>query len=339
VGHTYRARVRHKDNTGRWSYWSEPVQFTASLPSVAAYQDALRITEINYNPCAVTPAELAAPGWNVTWNEQDFEFIELRNVSATAIDLTDVRFTQGFDFDFAPAFSLAAGQSAVIVKNPAAFAIRYPSVTPVGSYGTANLSNGGETVKLSFGNGTAIFEFAYDDAAPWPTTPDGTGPTLVLRDPAKPGLNHGDPAEWRASYLPKGNPGGHDLMTYAIWALSNPSAAGPGTDEDKDGFDNRLEYALSGDVSNSSTQRSPEAQFVTVSGSTYAQLTFTRRTEAGDVTFDVQFSHELVTWDIDGAIISSTVNNDGTTTQVWRSVDPVSARDRLFGRVEVTPVP
>ena len=29
AGRTYRARVRHKDNAGRWSHWSEPVQFVA----------------------------------------------------------------------------------------------------------------------------------------------------------------------------------------------------------------------------------------------------------------------------------------------------------------------
>ena len=30
-GATYRTRVRMKDTTGRWSRWSEPVQFTAAL--------------------------------------------------------------------------------------------------------------------------------------------------------------------------------------------------------------------------------------------------------------------------------------------------------------------
>jgi hypothetical protein len=29
AGHIYRARVRVKDSTGRWSHWSSPVQFTA----------------------------------------------------------------------------------------------------------------------------------------------------------------------------------------------------------------------------------------------------------------------------------------------------------------------
>ena len=32
VGHTYRARVRLKDATGRWSHWSPPVEFTAGAP-------------------------------------------------------------------------------------------------------------------------------------------------------------------------------------------------------------------------------------------------------------------------------------------------------------------
>lgn len=32
VGATYRLRVRLKDNAGRFSRWSEPIQFTATLP-------------------------------------------------------------------------------------------------------------------------------------------------------------------------------------------------------------------------------------------------------------------------------------------------------------------
>ncbi len=31
-GRTYRARVRHLNDTGRWSHWSEPVEFTAGAP-------------------------------------------------------------------------------------------------------------------------------------------------------------------------------------------------------------------------------------------------------------------------------------------------------------------
>jgi len=31
-GRTYRARVRYKDETGRWSHWSPPHQFVTSAP-------------------------------------------------------------------------------------------------------------------------------------------------------------------------------------------------------------------------------------------------------------------------------------------------------------------
>ena len=336
AGHTYRARVRHKDSTNRWSLWSDPLEFVAGTPDISVYAAALRITEINYNPSVPSPTETANPGWNALWNNEDFEFIELRNISGSPVDLTNLRFTKGIDYDFAPGTQLPAGASFALVKNPAAFAIRYPGVTPAGNFGTSNLANGGEEVKLSFGAGAAIIQFTYDDVSPWPVSPDGGGTTLVLKTPAKPGLNHGDPLEWRASYLPKGNPGGSDGYTYAIWAAGDPLLTSPAGDSDKDGFDNRLEYALFGNPASSSTAgRTPSAQFA----GGYATLTFTRRTEAQDAAFNVQFSDELMLWNIPASRVSATDNNDGTSTEVWRSTDPVSARPRLFGRVQVTVSP
>jgi hypothetical protein len=62
-GRTYRARVRHKDAGGRWSHWSAPFQFTAGEPDAGAWQQALAITEIMYNPIGGS----------------DYEFIELMN--------------------------------------------------------------------------------------------------------------------------------------------------------------------------------------------------------------------------------------------------------------------
>ena len=46
-GKTYRVRTRHKDNTGRWSLWSEPVQFTAGEPTPATL-----LHYWNFNPSA-----------------------------------------------------------------------------------------------------------------------------------------------------------------------------------------------------------------------------------------------------------------------------------------------
>src|SRR5690606_33369879 len=56
-GRTYRARVRMRDNTGRWSHWSAPYQFTATEPAgLTELQANLMISEIMYNPPGPAPA-------------------------------------------------------------------------------------------------------------------------------------------------------------------------------------------------------------------------------------------------------------------------------------------
>ena len=88
-GETYRAGVRHKDAGGRWSHWSAPVEFLVSPPDLARYAEALCVTELVYHPAAATPGKMANG-----WEDADFEFIELRNIGAVIIDLTDLRFTK-----------------------------------------------------------------------------------------------------------------------------------------------------------------------------------------------------------------------------------------------------
>jgi|TARA_B100000809_G_C14880389_1_gene438967 hypothetical protein len=49
-GDTYRVRVRMKDSSGRWSHWSDPVQFVVGESTSSPLIDGLRITEVNYDP-------------------------------------------------------------------------------------------------------------------------------------------------------------------------------------------------------------------------------------------------------------------------------------------------
>ena len=54
------ARVRHQDNTGRWSKWSDPVQFSVTAADVTAQLRAgLRFSEIMYNPPPPSAATVA----------------------------------------------------------------------------------------------------------------------------------------------------------------------------------------------------------------------------------------------------------------------------------------
>jgi hypothetical protein len=49
-------------------------------------------------------------------------------------------------------------------------------------WGTGFLNNNGAAIVLSNSAGVVLDSVNYDDAAPWPITPDGTGPSLELSD-------------------------------------------------------------------------------------------------------------------------------------------------------------
>jgi hypothetical protein len=335
-GHTYRARVRHRDNNGRWSRWSEPVQFAVGVPDVSVYRNALVISEVNYNPAPTTQTERDAG-----FLDSDlFEWIEVKNVSDAPADMTGLRFTKGADFDFPGGWTIPAGGFALVVKDVNAFRHRWGSAHDAiiaGSYGSANLSNGGEEIKLSYGAGTEVRAFLYDDNAPWPAAADGTGSTLVLKSPgAQP--DHTVAENWRASAAVGGSPGVDDLYTYALWSSQFPGIGDANANPDGDVLTNKLEYAFGGDPNIAGTapitgalQHFPAA----VPPGDYLTITFTRRSDAVDLTSTPQFSVDLIAWSAATALVSATTNPNGTVTETWRSSLPVNSTGRLYVRVQV----
>ncbi|NQU19688.1 MAG: lamin tail domain-containing protein, partial [Candidatus Nealsonbacteria bacterium] len=215
VGHAYRARVRMQDNTGRWSHWSDPVQFVTSDPNATALSNSLRITEIMYHPAEPTPAEATA-GFT---DKDQFEFIELHNIGAVPLDLSDVELTDGVHFVFGTGnvTSLAPDGYAVVVKDVDAFAQRYGSeVNVAGSYTveTEQLSNGGERITLADAQAGVLFDFDYNDADGWPGRADGKGASLVLIAPDDVPDGESvraeylsDPDNWQSSVAYLGTPG------------------------------------------------------------------------------------------------------------------------------------
>jgi hypothetical protein len=210
VGHTYRVRCKMKDNTGRWSHWSGPVQFVAGEPIPAGILENLRITELMYNP--------AGGG---AYNNDDYEFIELKNTADVPLDLTYVSFVDGITFDFndSNVVSLGGGEFVLVVRNQAAFESRYGTILSdriAGQYKgneQNSLKNSGEQIRLiDLWNGT-IARFDYSDGRGWPPAVDGAGHSLVPLDSAIPGqpyesLNYG--GNWRASTYVGGSPGQDD---------------------------------------------------------------------------------------------------------------------------------
>jgi len=209
VGRTYRVRCRVKDNSGRWSHWSYPVQFETGEPMSAGILENLRITELMYNPPAPPDGDSA--------DNEDFEFIELKNIGDENLDLSYVSFVDGITFDFGTASitSLGPGEHVLVVRNMDAFLSRYGtdlSHQIAGEY-SGRLSNTGENITLEdFWNST-IVQFKYNDGRGWPLSPDGGGHSLVPLDSAlinelAGSLNYG--GNWRASAYVGGSPGTDD---------------------------------------------------------------------------------------------------------------------------------
>jgi len=348
VGHTYRARVRHKDSTGRWSRWSDPLEFLTTAADITAYQNALVVSEVHYNPLPPTGAELGA-----SLDNDEFEFIELMNVGTVALDLTGVRLADGITFDFTDSAitSLAPGERVLVVENTNAFEARYGTGLPIAGEYSGKLSNSGELIRLAYGDGNTaanlIRSFTYDDIAPWPADADGTGPSMVLQNPwSVPDHNIG--TNWRASHSVNGQPGVIDSFNYAAWrAVFNISPALPTDDPDRDELEHLVEYFLGTDPLLQSFENAPTAAIETLSigGGTdeYYVYTFQRDMNVEDLSFVIQESTGLDLWNNLGVpvLIDATPAGDSLEILRYRSSQPVSAytNGKLFMRMQVTETP
>ena len=144
--------------------WSGPVRALLVVD-----EPPLRITEIMYHPAPPAPGDTNEPN--------NFEFIEVRNISSTLLDVGGFRFSEGVQFTF-PNTTLAGGESAVIVRNVAAFQSRYGSGPRVLGVFTNQLDNAGERLRLEGPVGEAIHDFRFEQD--WYRITDGFGFSLVI---------------------------------------------------------------------------------------------------------------------------------------------------------------
>jgi hypothetical protein len=88
----------------------------------------------------------------------------------------------------------------------------YPEVTNVIGDMGFGLSGGGELIRLFNNGGVLIDTVHYDDSSPWPTEPDGGGPTLELIAPL---LDNALPGSWMAS-AGNGTPGAMNSLMVSV---------------------------------------------------------------------------------------------------------------------------
>ncbi|MHC4533519.1 MAG: lamin tail domain-containing protein [Planctomycetota bacterium] len=205
----------YKSSTGNYNFapMSENTPDSANAyPKVGP----VVINEIMYNP--------SWPVGGLFTNDQ-YEYVELHNISSEPVSLYDFdtaqpwKFTDGIDFTF-PAdvpVTIPAGGYLLVVKDPEAFAWRYPTV-PVekilGPY-SGSLNNAGERLQLSMPGDVdesgpiyyiRVDRVTYSDGSHpenspdgidhWSTEPDGGGESLTRKVSSDYG---NDPENWTAS--------------------------------------------------------------------------------------------------------------------------------------------
>ncbi len=202
-GHTSLTGPNNPPLTSRWSGI-----LSARLTVVpTANTTSLAVTEINYHPAPPTAAELLS---NPLLTEDDFEFLELKNISANTIDLVGATFTDGITFQFttnAP-MTLNAGGRLLLVKNVNAFNLRYAASQLIAGQYSGSLNNNGERIALVDFAGATILDFSFEDG--WNRLTDGLGFSLQLRYEDVPGNPLSHSAIWRGSAAALGSPGADD---------------------------------------------------------------------------------------------------------------------------------
>ena len=156
----------------------------------------LKITEIHYHPLAQDSID-----------DRCFEFIELKNIGVSPLDLSGVRFCNGITYSFPVRTILKANEIIVLASDRVHFADRY-DFAPYGEY-EGFLDNAGERIVLINVSGDTVISIRYNDKDPWPVTADGEGYSLVPKDP-NPRTNQNDPANWQVSHNIHGSPGKDD---------------------------------------------------------------------------------------------------------------------------------
>jgi Lamin Tail Domain/Bacterial Ig domain/Secretion system C-terminal sorting domain len=139
-----------------------------AILTLATAQSQIVITEIMYNP----------PESGV----DSLEFIEVLNTSNGTVDMTGWTLEFGTFSSILPSLTVAAGQYQLFSVNAAAIQNNFGKASVQWTSGA--LSNNGTSIRIKNTALAMIDSVSFDDQAPWPTGPDGTGSSLVLCDPS-----------------------------------------------------------------------------------------------------------------------------------------------------------
>lgn len=193
----------HNWVAGNWQF-AVPNDMAQTLSWVVPDQPTLVINEIMYNSLGA-----------------DEEWIELYNNTDQTINLENWRIV---DSDVShPAIVIPAGYS---IEAGGYFTIEvttggaFPFVPDYDGSGLFGLNNGDDVVHLWNADNILVDIVHYYDTDPWPTTPDGNGPSLSLVDP---NYDNSLPESWAGSMEDNGTPGALNFPPIPFVTIISPN--------------------------------------------------------------------------------------------------------------------
>lgn len=178
------------DNVGATSSSNKPdIEVFATDPCLPV-PAPLVINEINYNSAILPDPKDWVEIYNPTSSTVDVAAWKMKDESDSAI------------YGFPSGSSIPPDGYLIVTKSKLNFQAVFPTVTNV--IGDFSFGFGGnDVVRIFSPTDCLVDDVDYDNDPPWPITPDGSGPTLVLRDP---NLDNSLASSWSAS-SGNGSPG------------------------------------------------------------------------------------------------------------------------------------
>ncbi|MCK4565343.1 MAG: chitobiase/beta-hexosaminidase C-terminal domain-containing protein [Verrucomicrobia bacterium] len=279
------------------------------------------VSELHYHPASPSPAEQLA-GY---LDGDDFEFLELMNVSTGTVDISGTRLDGAVSLDLSTLADpndrlLLPGAHLLLAGDAEAFAERYGTNIHVAAIYDGKLNNDGESFNLLLDT-VPLISFIYNDKSPWPESPDGDGPSLVLRTPYG-NPDHNDPLAWRPSAYFGGTPGSD--------GPAEPDyPADPDGDSNANGIPDLVDYAID----------QPLYWSVPPGTGTSVRVSYSKYLLADQARTSIETSTNLIDWaGLPATNLATEVHhNDGTASYSLQLDELAATNDTLYLKLQLFP--